>query len=115
MGDKQVKQEGNKRKVPKTTFADRPQDINRNGRPPKEHCLTDLLKEALDKEHTASGKTNKEMIIDKMFELANKGDSIILKYLFDRIDGRPMQPIQADIKAEGFQITIIEPPEDAGV
>lgn len=106
MGDEQVKQEDNKgNKKPTTTFADRPQDINRNGRPPKEHCLTDLLKEALDKEHTPSGKTNKEMIIDKMFELANKGDSIILKYLFDRIDGKPLQTIEANIRRDEIDLS----------
>lgn len=92
MGE-QVKQESNK-KSGKTTFADRPQDINRNGRPKKEHCLTDLLKEALDQKHDESGKTNKQMIIDKMYELANDGDAIILKYLFDRIDGKPLQQIE---------------------
>jgi hypothetical protein len=90
-----VKQENNKaNRTPKTTFADRPQDINRNGRPKKEHCLTDLLKEALDQEHNETGKTKKQMIIDKMYELANEGDVAILKYMFDRIDGKPLQQIE---------------------
>ncbi len=101
MGKVKAKQEGNKgNKNPSTTFADRPQDINRNGRPKKEHCLTDLLKEALDQEHTKTGKTNKQMIIDKMFELADKGDANILKYLFDRVDGKPLQTIEANIKRD---------------
>ena len=81
-------------------FSTRPENINLNGRPPKEHCLTDLLKEALDQEHTETGKTNKQMVIDKMFELANKGDSIILKYLFDRIDGKPLQQIEAKVETD---------------
>ena len=76
------------------------ENINRNGRPKKEHCLTDLLKEALDQPHTKSGKTNKQMIIDKMFEKADAGDPIILKYLFDRIDGKPLQTIEANIKRD---------------
>jgi len=79
-------------------FDKRPEDINHNGRPKKEHCLTDLLKETLDKERTDTGKTNKQMIIDKMFELAEKGDSIILKYLFDRVDGKPLQTIEANVR-----------------
>ena len=78
-------------------FSTRPEDINRNGRPKKEHCLTDLLKETLDKQRTDTGKTNKQMIIDKMFELAEKGDSVILKYLFDRVDGKPLQTIEAEV------------------
>ena len=78
---------------------------NPNGRPKKEHCLTDLLKEALDQPHTASGKTNKEMVIDKMYELADKGDPIILKYLFDRIDGKPLQTIEANIRRPDVDLT----------
>ncbi len=70
---------------------------NPAGRPKKEHCLTDLLKEALDQPFNDTGKLNKEMVIDKMFELAGKGDNIILKYLFDRIDGKPLQTIEANV------------------
>ena len=81
------------------------ENINRKGRPPKEHCLTDLLKEALDQPHTKSGKTNKQMIIDKMFELANKGDANILKYLFDRIDGKPLQTIEANVKRDDIDLS----------
>lgn len=67
------------------------------GRPPKEHCLTDLLKEALDQEYNDTGKTKKQMVIDKMYELAISGDPIILKYFFDRIDGKPLQTIEANV------------------
>ena len=67
------------------------------GRPPKEHCLTDLLKKALDQPFNDTGKLNKQMVIDKMFEKANDGDPIILKYLFDRIDGKPLQTIEANV------------------
>ena len=95
----QVKQKSNK-KSRRTTFADRPQDINRKGRPKKGHALTELLKEALDQPRTETGKTNKQMVIEKMIELALKGDPVILKYLFDRIDGKPMQQIQADINTD---------------
>lgn len=73
---------------------------NPKGRPPKEHCLTDLLKEALEQEHNKTGKTKKQMIIDKMYELANEGDVSILKYLFDRIDGKPLQQIETKILEE---------------
>ena len=79
-------------------FDKRPQDINLSGRPKKEHCLTDLLKEALDQPFNETGKTNKQMIIDKMFEKAKAGDSIILKYLFDRVDGKPLQTIEANVR-----------------
>ena len=112
MGDDPVKQKKNKRFVPTRTFADRPEDINRNGRPKKEHSLTDLLKETLNQPATEKGKTKKQEVIDKMYEIAvTKGDVQMLKYLIDRVDGKPLQQIEADIKTEGFQINIIEPPE----
>ena len=96
----QEKQGKNKKRVPPTTFADRPQDINRKGRPKKEHALTDLLREALDQPRDKEGKTNKQIVIETMLDMAIKGDAIILKYVFDRIDGKPMQQIQADINAD---------------
>ena len=37
------------------------------------------------------------MVIDKMYEKAIAGDPIILKYLFDRIDGKPLQTIEANV------------------
>ena len=100
MADKQVKQEDNKgNKKPTTTFADRPQDINRNGRPPKEHSLTDLLKETLNQPSTIEGKTKKQEVIDKMYEIAiTKGDVQMLKYLIDRVDGKPLQTIEANVR-----------------
>jgi len=82
---------------PSNGFDKNPQNINRNGRPPKEYSMTDLLRTALEEPYDDSGKTNKRMVIDKMLELANEGDSIILKYLFDRIDGKPLQQVQANI------------------
>ena len=85
---------------PSNGFDKNPQNINRNGRPPKEYSMTDLLRTALDEPYDESGKTNKQMVIDKMFELANDGDGNILKYLFDRIDGKPLQSIEANITKE---------------
>ncbi len=83
---------------PKTTFADRPQDINRRGRPPKEHSLTDLLKETLNQPYNDEGKTKKQQVIDKMFEIAVENEDVqMMKYLIDRIDGKPLQTIQANV------------------
>ena len=75
------------------------------GRPPKEHCLTDLLKEALDQEYNDTGKTKKQMVIDKMYELAIAGDPIILKYFFDRIDGKPLQTIEANVTRPNIDLS----------
>ena len=71
---------------------------NPNGRPKKEHSLTDLLREALEQPHDDTGKTKKEMVIDKLYEIAvKKGDVVMLKYLIDRIDGKPLQTIEANV------------------
>ena len=43
---------------------------NPNGRPPKEHTLTDLLREALEQPYNETGKSKKQAVIDKVFELA---------------------------------------------
>jgi hypothetical protein len=90
-------------------FDKRPQDINRKGRPTKEHSLTDLLKVALEQPHDQTGKTKKQAVIDKIYELAvEKEDPNMLKYLFDRIDGKPMQSIQADVESDNNMNVTVE-------
>lgn len=77
-------------------FEKRPQDINRKGRPKKEYCLTDILKEQgnLEDVETPSGKiSRKQAVAQKLWAMAMGGDATILKYLYDRIDGTPRQEI----------------------
>lgn len=58
---------------------------NPNGRPPKGEALTDILNSKLDK----------EQIVDKMIEIAvEKEDLSAIKYIFDRLDGRPKESIE---------------------
>ncbi len=71
---------------------------NPSGRPPKEHSLTDLLREALEQPHDETGKTKKQHVIETLYEIATKKqDVVMLKYLFDRIDGKPLQTIEAQV------------------
>ena len=82
------------------TFADRPQDINRNGRPKKEYCLTDILKEQgnlKDVETTDGMISRKQAIAKKLWAMAMGGDVTALKYLYDRVDGKPLQTIEAEV------------------
>ena len=68
---------------------------NPQGRPKKGETLTDLLREKIEAPKTAKEKlTRKEKIIEKLIELAETGDLSALKYLFDRIDGRPKESIE---------------------
>lgn len=79
-------------------FDKNPQNINRNGRPPLEFTLTNILRETLNQTNDQTGKSKKQEVIDKMYELAvEKGDVQMLKYLIDRIDGKPLQTIEANV------------------
>lgn len=75
---------------------------NPSGRPPKESALTDILKAKIDKDELA------ELLIGR----ARGGDLAALKYIYDRVDGRPKETIDATIselpKYVGFRV-----PDDA--
>ena len=89
-------------------FDKRPQDINRNGRPKKEYCLTDILKDQGNLEDVDSnGKkiSRKEAIAQKLWSMAMSGDTIALRYLYDRVDGRPKQSIDLE-HSGGLDITV---------
>ena len=62
------------------------QSGNPNGRPKKGTALTDVLKQKVDP----------ETIADKLIELALDGDMPALKYVYDRIDGKPKESIDLD-------------------
>jgi hypothetical protein len=69
-------------------FKDHPENINRNGRPKKGETLTDALREIVDKDAVAQ----------KLVEMAmERGDLAALKYIYDRIDGRPVETIQQHV------------------
>jgi len=64
--------------------------INRQGRPKKGTALTDILNDKLDLAHK-TGKLKREAIAERLIEVALEGDVAALKYVFDRMDGRPTQ------------------------
>lgn len=75
-------------------------NANPNGRPKKEYCLTDILKEQGNWEDvdTKDGKiSRKDAIGLKLWDMAMAGDVIALKYLYDRVDGKPLQTIEANV------------------
>ena len=53
------------------------------GRPKKGHSLTDALEAKIDKEELAT------MLIDK----AKSGDITAMKYVYDRIEGKPTETV----------------------
>jgi hypothetical protein len=67
--------------------------INRLGRPKKGQAMTDILNYKLDQK-TEAGNLQREVIADKLIALAEAGDMPALRYLIDRIDGRPKESIE---------------------
>lgn len=74
-------------------FASHPENINRAGRP-KEGALTDILREFGDMEDVEfSGDkiARKRALSQRLWQKALEGDIQCIKYIFDRIDGRPTE------------------------
>ena len=60
---------------------------NPAGRPKKGTALTDIL----------SGKLDKEEMADMLIEKARGGDVVAMKYIYDRIDGRPVETVNSNV------------------
>jgi hypothetical protein len=67
--------------------------INRRGRPKKGEALTDILNKKLDGKD-GEGKLHREAVADKLIALAEGGDVAAIKYIMDRVDGRPKESIE---------------------
>jgi hypothetical protein len=97
------------KKKEKRGFASHPELINRKGRPKKGTSLTDHLIEYLQKQgvdpKTGKKKTRKDILAEKLYDLALKGDTVAMKYVFDRIEGKPHQTIEQ----KGDQTIVIKP------
>jgi hypothetical protein len=77
------------------------QSGNPNGRPPKGQSLTEILKE----------KVNPEDVAEKLIQLAiEKEDMTALKYIYDRIDGRPKESV--DLNQKGEMVYTVVPPKE---
>jgi hypothetical protein len=79
--------------------------INRKGRPKKGQAMTDILNWALDQKRAIKdGEDGGEKMIlirqalaDKLISKAlDDGDVTALRYIYDRIDGRPKETIKLD-------------------
>jgi len=87
---------------------------NPNGRPPKVKCLTDLLRKRLAKKG-ANGKTNLEIITNKVLELALNGERWAVELIYDRIEGKPRQALELSGDARlAFTLDLGEKNDDSG-
>jgi hypothetical protein len=72
------------------------QSGNPKGRPKSGTALTDLLRKELNRKDE-DNVAKKARLVNKLIELADGGDVIALKYVFDRVDGRPTETVKADV------------------
>lgn len=75
------------------TFRERPDLINRKGRPKKGQTLTDILEKHGSKKDVKNGDeyiARKEGLAQKLWALALGGDVAAIRYIYDRVDGRPI-------------------------
>jgi hypothetical protein len=73
------------------------QSGNPNGRPKKKETLTYILREYGKKKDITYKKkkiTRQEKLCIKLWELALKGNKDCIKYIFDRIDGKPVYTVE---------------------
>jgi hypothetical protein len=83
--------------------------INRKGRPKKGQTLTDILDWTLDqKRKIKNGETGEEkslllrqMLAQRLVDKAlDEGDVPAIKYIFDRLDGRPKETVEVSEKRD---------------
>lgn len=93
------------------------QSGNPRGRPKKGQTFTDILKgqgELLDvsikdpNTGESTPITRKEAISDKLWRLALAGDVAAIRYIYDRVDGRPMETAEINGKNGGALIVKFE-------
>jgi hypothetical protein len=72
--------------------------INRRGRPKKGQALTDILNYKLDQK-TETGKLQREAVAEKLIDLALEGDMTTIRYVMDRVDGRPKETVALESAA----------------
>lgn len=79
-----------KRKIPKTAFK-KGQSGNPNGRPKKGLAIADILNELLDA--PADNKTRREVILEKVIELATGGEKWAIEFVADRTEGKAIERV----------------------
>lgn len=85
-----------------TGFALHPELINRQGRPRKGESMTDVLRKYAEKrvdlldaepDEKRRRMKRKEALARKIWKLALKGEDWAIRYVYNRIDGRPRQSL----------------------
>jgi len=81
------------------TFSKNDSRINKKGRPKKGESLTEFLNWALDQKKTIKVKGEEKIVLlrqilaERLIEFALKGNVQAMKYVYDRIDGKPKESV----------------------
>ena len=70
------------------------QSGNPAGRPKKGKALSDELRRLLQSQAPGSKRSNLQVLVAKLVAMARKGDRDCLRYIFDRLEGRPAQSME---------------------
>jgi hypothetical protein len=82
------------------------QSGNPNGRPRKNKALSEELRRLLQGQAPGKKETNLQVITAKLVTLAREGDKDAIRYIFDRLEGRPAQALEfSGDKARPLHIT----------
>ncbi len=70
------------------------QSGNPNGRPRKNKAMSEELHRLLQRQSPGKKETNLQVITAKLMALAEAGRLDAIKYICDRLEGRPAQAVQ---------------------
>jgi len=85
-------------KAPVAGFNVHPENINRNGRPPKGHSITETIRAMMDERPEI-----KKALAAKVLQMASEGDITAMKTIWNYLDGMPTQ--KQEITADIFNVT----------
>lgn len=98
-----MKRASNKKHITKTSFKPG-QSGNILGRPPKDMALSDILKDLI----CQGTPERRQVIANKLVDLAEKGDLNAIKLVFERVDGKAKEYIESHSTFDIDQNYIIE-------
>ena len=103
---------GNPNPSPATRFTSGNQiGLNARGVPKKRRITTRIIAE-LERDPDNTGMTMEQRIARKVVEMAAEGDSEMVRFIADRVEGRVMQAVEVMAQISGPTITADTPATD---
>lgn len=98
--EKQVENPMNLNPTGKGGFADHPELINKNGRPPKDWAWAELLEDIGEEVEEKTGKTFKQLVGRRLWLECVNGNVLAIKELFNRMEGLPRMKLEVNGKID---------------